>query len=299
MTDTMNINSVKKYYAQTTMISGLPRKCYYRNALKDCHGFHHGQRKLLIGEIYFISQSFSNYQHTCGSDDKKFVVVYAGAAPGSHIKILANIFPFIEFHCYDPEEFSIQEHKNIHIYLELFTDTIAKQYNMKDKNVLFISDIRSTSRAEPNDEIVLANQKDQLRWCQIMQPYQAWLKFRIPFEQKEYKYLNGKVHFQPWAPLESTETRMLVDRKSSLNYKMMKEYPVTYHEEVCCYINTELRGKLDIKEYFHCYDCNLEKEMLDYCKNVMDNDENLSQTMAENFDKVLGERHSRKKRDEY
>jgi hypothetical protein len=59
---------------------------------------HWGQRKLLLTEIDFLTQTLS-------SKNEKIDVIYAGAAHGTHIKFLFNLFPNIRFHLYDPAIF--------------------------------------------------------------------------------------------------------------------------------------------------------------------------------------------------
>ena len=78
---------------------------------------HIGQRKLLIGEVLFMTHY--------GSKSK--TVVYIGAAGGSHIPALCELFPEHKFLLYDPAPFSRPlldyMHKNpsrISVYNELF-----------------------------------------------------------------------------------------------------------------------------------------------------------------------------------
>ena len=59
---------------------------------------HWGQRKLLLTEIDFLTQTLS-------SKDDKIDIIYAGSAHGTHIKILFDLFPNIRFHLYDPAIF--------------------------------------------------------------------------------------------------------------------------------------------------------------------------------------------------
>ncbi len=59
---------------------------------------HWGQRKLLLSEIEFL---------LLHGDGVK-LVVYAGAAPGTHIAYLADLFPEHHFVLYDPAPFTVK-----------------------------------------------------------------------------------------------------------------------------------------------------------------------------------------------
>lgn len=166
-----------------------------------------GQRKLLL----ILTQFLTYYLKT-----ENPVVVYAGAAPGTNIKIVAGLFPEVEWHLYDPAKFAIKSEPKIHIYRKCFTNKIAEQW--KGKNVYFISDIRTadytkTSNLDEYESQVLADMKMQRKWTEIIQPIRAHLKFRLPYaggnRPKFVRYLDGIVLRQPWAPQTSTETRLI------------------------------------------------------------------------------------------
>lgn len=273
-----------------TMVDGLPCKPYYKGAIRDCRGFHRGQRKLLVGEIFFLTQALSSIK-----TKKPIAVIYIGASPGNHIPVLTTFFTDLIFECYDPMPFIFNSTEKIRIHQEFFTDELAKKYSMaKDLTLLLISDVRSTDLAEPDDATVMKNQADQLRWCQIIKPIQAWLKFRIPFNTENYRYLAGVSHFQAWAPPESAEIRMLAKRKSTMEYHLMREYPVKYHEQVCCYINTQIRGKRNIIDGIcQCYDCRLEQIVLKIYADKYDKSSDFISRIGEYFDDVLGDRHTK------
>ncbi len=50
---------------------------------------HWGQRKLLMHEIEFLTKHLGTEQRA--------VLVYAGAAPGTHISLLSDLFPSVVF----------------------------------------------------------------------------------------------------------------------------------------------------------------------------------------------------------
>jgi len=71
----------------------------YQQRLKQfCH---HGQRKLLIGELLHLSSVLTSF-------DEPALVIYAGAASGNHLPILGELFPNVKFICVDPNEFNLK-----------------------------------------------------------------------------------------------------------------------------------------------------------------------------------------------
>lgn len=78
-------------------------------------------------------------------DKKGTTLLYAGAAPGTHVKKLSALFPDVKFVLVDPAPFTVKETDRIRCRQELFTDEVAKEYAGRD-DVLFISDIRSSGK---------------------------------------------------------------------------------------------------------------------------------------------------------
>jgi cap2 methyltransferase len=94
---------------------------------------HWGQRKLLFSEIEFLTLY----------GEKDISCIYAGAAPGTHIKYLSNLFPEVKFILVDPSQFTVKSNDKITLIEDFFTDKIAEKYS--DIPNLFISDIRTAS----------------------------------------------------------------------------------------------------------------------------------------------------------
>lgn len=80
------------------------------------------QRKLILSEIQFLTNYLSKGVY-------KPIVVYAGAAPGIHIRLLSSMFPDVEFHLYDPGEFQVSSGGNIKVYRAPFTNELAKKWS--------------------------------------------------------------------------------------------------------------------------------------------------------------------------
>ena len=95
-----------------------------------------GQRKLLIMLLDFVN----NTHHLSNT------IVYAGAADGTNIGVVAELYPKHQFHLYDPRPFNVAPRPNIHIHQGYFTDDDARSYF--DKPVLFVSDIRTMNNAK-------------------------------------------------------------------------------------------------------------------------------------------------------
>lgn len=211
---------------------------------------HWGQRKLHMSEMDF----FTTYTNR----NDAYTVVYAGAANGQHIPLLLKLFPNLDFHLYDPAPFSpvVLEHPSLKINLYkdsvlpvgFFTDEIAAKYT-NVKNLLFICDIRlapSMKKTDPEyaqqfEKKVDYDMNIQKNWVDIMKPEFSILKMRIPYHIKEdYEYLDGDVRFQIWAPVASTETRLIVKKGS-----FSKKYIPEIYENQCAYFNNQMR-QMDI-----------------------------------------------------
>lgn len=95
------------------LLDDFTRRLPYRSTMEYAKTVNHwGQRKLLLSEIEFLTEHAN--EHT--------IVIYAGAAPGTHIQYLSReLFPKIKFVLVDPSPFSIRETEKIEIINELFT----------------------------------------------------------------------------------------------------------------------------------------------------------------------------------
>jgi len=170
--------------------------------------------------------------------------VYIGAAPGTHIPLLSDMFPEATFHCYDPRPFhpSISLNSSrIHLYQRLFTDQDAIDWSEKE-NVFLVSDIRTgdhkTMTKEENEAAIWNDNLLQQGWIFLMNPVQANLKFRLPYaniwdsmirpsdsqwraiygppypgDLDKVRYLQGYNFLQAWEPQSSTETRLVPIRR--------------------------------------------------------------------------------------
>jgi cap2 methyltransferase len=220
---------------------------------------HRGQRKLLMSEIgAFVRLDPS----------REFTVVYAGAAPGIHIPLLAELFPRLAFHLYDPKPFAIRETERIRIVNDLFTDRTAEGYSSSSSSVVFVCDIRRTNEEKMVWEDMLA----QKRWHEIMRPALTSLKFRLPWpgcgvadESNRVTYLDGEIHLPVWGPCNTTESRLVIDRGRCGE----RTYDCLAYEEEMCHFNRVVRpsvhgwqtSRADFLD--GCYDCAAESALIE------------------------------------
>lgn len=225
----------------------MPRKKYEKRVADVKNILHWGQLKLLLTEIEFLTLFMRNVYNKHASK-KEIYVIYAGAAPGTHINLLSELFQSIHFELYDPRPFDKRLNKNkmINTHNQLFLDDDAKKWisnTHKDKYILLISDIRTAdtakmSSAEIEDRVKL-DHKLQYNWYKIIKPAYTMLKFRLPWMAGTTKYLKGDIYIQPFPPVRSTETRLII---STPNVPDIYYDNIEYEEQLY-YFNTTLRDK--------------------------------------------------------
>ena len=221
----------------------LPRVEYKRRGKEVKTVLHWGQRKLLLTEIEF----FTMYFKTININEKKSIyAIYAGSAPGTHILYLSKLFPLIHFELYDPRDFCsnlLKNTKKIKTHIQYFTDETANNWKSEDhpdKIILFISDIRTGDTehqsAEMVEERVVIDHEWQKNWYNIMKPEYSMFKFRLPWDDKKTEYLDGDIYFQPYPPITSTETRLIVSKNAKNKLYDNKKY-----EEQLFHFNNNVR----------------------------------------------------------
>ena len=131
-------------------------------------------------------------------------------------------------------------------------------------NVVFISDIRQPHDLKDEkkvDKIVREDMKMQQKWVKIMKPRLSMLKFRLPWNDEDFPYLDGEIRIQPWAGQTSTETRLVFE-----GVPKMKMYNCRQYEEQMFFHNVQQRVFLyphDVtaEGLDHCYDCAAEVDI--------------------------------------
>lgn len=214
---------------------------------------HWGQRKLMIHEIEFLTLYA----------EEGILCLYAGAAPGTHIPFLAELFPEIHFVLIDPAHFSIESSAQITIRQEFMSESVANEF--KHMKTLFISDVRSVDCRlldSQNVEIGVARDMNaQMQWYHILEPVAGLLKFRLPWSDGITPYLSGKVFLPVWGPQTTTESRLLVTTKECIDWDNKKYMEQLFYfnniTRLCAYKHQVLVEGLD-----YCYDCASEVDIL-------------------------------------
>ena len=241
----------------------------YDSKYKSLTNIHLGQRKLLLSEIQLLTEYYSNHK-------KDPILLYIGAAIGSHLLILHELFPNVHFILYDgaafdkrldkyPEVFEIHTGKD-----GFFTTELCKTLKDKYKPLIFVSDIRLGE--EDFEKGVMRDMISQKEWIQILKPELSLVKFRMPYSLKHgetLEYLKGDILYGVWPKETSGETRLLIRKE---NVKKLKQYDFKSYEEVMFFHNKYTRPFcFDIIEqyekytdtYCPCYDCISELVALD------------------------------------
>ena len=251
-----NFTQEQFYY----LYSDLPNIMKYEGTSpKPKTVIHWGQLKMFLVILLFLVNKISQ------SDNDEYHIIYPGSARGDTILILCEMFPNTRWYLVDPNPFhpDLYKHKQVlETRNEYFTDKLAQYYsdkfgqpqNRKHK-LFFISDIRE----ETSDELVKRDQTLNAGWHKIIKPDYSYLKFRCPYEGDTfYTYYDGPIYIQPYAPLASCETRLLLSTELK-----EKVYDIHEFQSKFNYFNRVLRPGYytksiihDDSNYFdHCYDC--------------------------------------------
>ena len=228
---------------------------------------HWGQLKMFLVVLFFLINKVK-------TTDKIVHIIYPGAARGDTILILCQMFPNTLWYLIDPNPVhqSLNNHPMVkEVKNEYFTDETAQYYKDKFKNtkdkILLLSDIRE----ETDDTDIIEDQEANARWHNIINPDFSYFKFRCPYDNpKKYKYYDAKVYIQPFAPIDTTESRIIFEKELIPKIWDINEYQGKFN-----YFNRVLRpsfyNKSIIKnnDYFdHCYDCTYYSYLI---RNYIDN----------------------------
>lgn len=206
-------------------------------------GYHYGQRKLLMAEIEFMTLY----------GDRSDTVLYVGAAPGLHLRVLVDLFPLHRFFLYDPCPFHprLQDPQwagqpRITLHETLFTDERAALHAVDHKGCLFISDVRHKEVQDqfPSEACVMEDMSSQRRWAEILDPSAMMLKFRLPWchadrpEPSPMEYFAGELRLPVWGCPSTTETRLIATHPYHLCV-----WNCSLYERHMFYFNTTLRAR--------------------------------------------------------
>ncbi|CAF2786733.1 unnamed protein product [Rotaria sp. Silwood2] len=211
-----------------------------------------GQRKLLLSEIEFL---------TSYATDDNCLVVYTGAAPRTHLDYLSSLFPELEFVLIDIEPFVAFKSDKIKIQSECFTEDLAKTFSEKNKNILFICDIRTFSSHNNIAEDIHTDISNQIIWHSTIDPHASLLTFRLPNVSDTILFFEGHLLLDTWTSRRSMECRLIVEKNAQMKTydnvdfkRAMNNFQnitrTMYYEHDLDTVETE---GLD-----HCYDCRAE-----------------------------------------
>lgn len=249
----------------TRFLNDLPRLKYHQmnlsvNFKKSIH--HIGQRKLLLGELEFLTIMYNKYDLF---KYNKVICLYIGAGPGSHLKFFEDKFKNLKWHLYDPGSFTLKENNKFKIFNSFFTDKDINKYKNKKYPVLFISDIRNPKFKDKFDfPVIKKDMEFQKKIVKEIKPFGAILKFRLDFNFGKLKYLYGDIYLQNWSSVNSTETRLICNKDDSKNYTKEIIYNNDDYNDKLFYFNHCYRMNLfkhnvnNINCLCHCYDCTSE-----------------------------------------
>ena len=226
-----------------TLGNGDGQSDYDKDATKN--NLHIGQLKLLLSEL----QAIIYYMDTTLVKN----IVYAGAARGFHIYVLAKLFPGITYHLYDISEGwdkRLYELENVIINNHYFEDKDIKEWQERNEEIFFVSDISNLGAELEEDKkadmdkfdaLVSADMILQQEWVEQLKPALSLLKFRLAcpdiVKEKTQRYLDGTVLRQIFARHSSTETRLLV---KGLAYR---DWDLTTYDRMNAYFNRYIREK--------------------------------------------------------
>lgn len=269
-----------RYYGDNTQLTAtvdvnLKRgpRIAYDPAWRD-GGTHLGQRKLALSELQLLTYY---YRTLYPSTQTPPTVLYVGAAPGTHLVTLADMFPDVRFVLYDASPFNAKLHARpeqfeLHEGADGFvsSDVIRGiRRRMSKYYVLFICDIRLGGEGETFEAGVERDMQMQREWMEILQPDVSLLKFRVPYTLKHgdvYKYNAGTLLYGVWAPPTSGETRLLVQRKDigkthTYDFRTYEE-TLAFHNRfrrLYCFSEELAKYVAHIDQtktpYCGCYDC--------------------------------------------
>lgn len=132
---------------------------------------HWGQRKLLMAEVAFLSR-WARGEAPC-------TVVYAGAAPGTHVPFLRWLFPpacVSRWVLVDPRPVEVVCDEATEVRCEPMTVALARELAARFGDcVLLMSDVRSDAH---DDAAIAADMQAQAQWHEALGARASLLKYQ-------------------------------------------------------------------------------------------------------------------------
>ena len=257
----INYDLIKDMYYQDSIKFKLddnyPKLEYQDRRHRPSSTLHVGQIKLFLTTLQFLTDYVPK--------NKETHILYPGSAYGQNIHILSKLFPNCYWYLIDPLPFYPDLHNNnkiLHMSNKFFTNKDAEFFKNKLKNkfTIFLCDIRNTFNDKDWDihEIRISKDMyDQYNWCKIFNANVSFIKFRIPRFNNEYTYLDGDLIIQPFSPITSTESRLIVHRnaKDKIYYLDDYEDKMYYHNRILRVCNYSRLHNYEYKFFCNCFDC--------------------------------------------
>ena len=187
-------------------------------------------------KLFFSEMMFLNLYSKKGD-----TVVYVGAAPGFHMGKLADLYPDCHFELWDVRDYDFIPRRNISVNKFYFTDKDARKYRENSKGYLFMCDLSDNDIVEPLkthdiDGLSVSVDKDmyaQFKWCRLMKPRAAFLKFKLSYRNPPTYYFGGNIILQPFSKLNN-ESRIVVTDYTNLVEYNSAEYDkkMAYHNAI-------------------------------------------------------------------
>lgn len=261
-------------------------RCYQSTVL------YWGQLKLLMSELLFL-EPYKKTEHVC--------VVYFGSSPGHHLKILVDLMPNTwHWRLYDETPSEVFRNNNDPVYFEKYVKKnnvlqkllikrtykpninvfqfpicereaqIIHNQSHKFSKILCISDIRTLT----DEENVISDMEYQLKIVEIIQPYQASLKFKLPYSDDfpaNFEYFDGLLVLQCFKKSISHECRLFTlqgkqclqkkiynkQKYNNFNYYFQTNLRTSVYssnDQICNEIDHPFLFKYGVASD-HCYDC--------------------------------------------
>lgn len=184
-----------------------------------------------------------------------------------------------------------REHRsNVHVHQRNIclpdTETLRAKYvsrpqTEKDPQLLCISDIRTSPYEVVNEYTITSDMDIQRQIVTALRPYQACLKFRLPYSKaypENSAYLDGSIMYQPYTPRVSHECRLHTGKGQALASKTL--YNRISYASALFHFQTTLRTSLydtddplpNAKDHphlvsnrvgtDHCFDCTAAKAII-------------------------------------
>ncbi len=242
------------YPLDTMITDATPEKAYEHSVTKPSPEMttKHGQLKNFVSELQFITMYWDPVKIP------KLTVLYIGAGPGHHLVTLIRMFPTINWELYDLQQFAkgLYDLPNVTMYEKYFEPEDFPRYSMRN-DVFLICDIRNLTYSQGgktrwswnNEKKALDDMKLQESWVLAIRPMYAYLKFRLPYAEKEvltrlgktWEYLDGLVYVQPWIGHTSSEARLIVQRPIGKDDYTKKQWDYSKFERQMYYHNSVRR----------------------------------------------------------